>query len=93
MIRASNYFAIGLRGADIDNGEFVFLKCSSCGTYALFDRETELLYTKPGDLTVSQLLLTRVSRCAACSHEGTFQDAPNSDFDVIMKSEWAFAIE
>jgi hypothetical protein len=62
MIRASNYFAIGLRGADIDNGEFVFLKCSSCGTYALFDRETELLYTKPGDLTgVATPLDTRVA--------------------------------
>ncbi len=92
MIRPSNCFEIGMRGADIDNAEFVFLKCSVCGVYALFDREREMLYTNPDNLRETQLVLGCHSRCVSCLSDGSFEVAPVFDMSSIRQTAWAYAL-
>jgi hypothetical protein len=95
VVRAGNSAELGRRGANLDNAEYVFLRCRACGRFALYDLEVMMIYFDANDLRAKKLYGFAGAdpvACPSCGNLDSFDDADESDLDTISKSEWAFAV-
>lgn len=77
-------------GDDHSNEDFCFVKCRSCGKFALMDNEIETIYLSadnPGDAYLYGLAGS--VKCPDCGAFDSFEDTSEVDAENIRKSEWA----
>ncbi len=99
-IKAKNYKGIETRGALTENADFEIYKCKICGSYAIYDAETLLIYTNPNDLHKHSLYAESTSSpgefkvdCLICGGTNSFDEAPNEDYKKVLNSPWSFVLE
>jgi predicted nucleic-acid-binding Zn-ribbon protein len=94
-LTVKNYDEIAKRGAQIDNAEFVILKCSECGSYALYDEEVSFIYMNPADLTKKTLYGLNIAKnvgCISCGKMDSFEEVKEEEYDAVLGSEWRFTL-
>lgn len=94
-MRIKNYEKIAEHGGFVDNAEFIMMKCSNCGSLALYDAESSFIYLNPKDLTQKCLYGLNIGEpvfCPSCKKENSLEEASDNDLEDVMNSEWAFLI-
>ena len=99
-LKAKAFDTIIARGAVGGNADFEIYKCKSCGSYALYEAETLLIYMYPNDLHKNSIYAESTSspgefdvKCSACGATNSFDEAPNEDYNKVLNSPWAFVFE
>lgn len=98
--KACNFDAIVARGAVGGNADFEMYKCKSCGSYALYDAETLLIYMNSNDLHKNSIYAESTGspgdfnvKCLTCGATNSFDEASDEDYNKVLNSPWAFVLE
>lgn len=70
--------------------DFKFVKCQTCGKFALMDDEIDTIYRSADDPRDACLYaITDPVKCPSCGASDSFEDTTGDDAEALLKSEWA----